>query len=346
MKYSLFDWCINQSTWKIYCPKCNNLINFKKDKSCFTLNNTKVDAAHLRCNTCDFEIDIDWLWYKVSTNETVKKLQSKVQNISYDKAWQWVNNYKYTNPTFKLCQNEEREKSQAEILQILNNNLPKKSAEFNGNVLFLGCNNNEEVFVFNHFNLKNIVCVDISKSILENAYLENHCALTKMLANNEVDVEHDFKIHYCEGFVDKLPKVLNCYKIENNNFTTTYPFTEKFELAFIFKVLQSSYFDKKTLIKSLKNIAKHLVCGATLLISLPKATVFIKENTTLTSLTKHPQNVIDFVAGIYDGEKSVNCIDKVNQIVAEIEKTKLYNNITIHKGTQNSYEYFISCTKK
>lgn len=328
----LFNWCANRKEWVVRCPKCGKPIDLT-DTRHYELNNSIVT---LKCgqgehDKCSFIMDIPWMWHKIHSAKVVKDLVYNIPHMDTRKAWIWVNEFKYTNPTYYLGQNEERGTCDS-LQRIPITNIIRRS----DNILIVGSNSNREIDSLKQLNYNKVVCLDISKKILD----YGQQMLKLRLAGENSDVFS--KIWYAEGFVEDLYDCeIEPYQ-ENN---TPYPDREvKFNLCVALKLFQSAYFTKDKMRKSLIGIAAKLHKDGYLIISIPKQTAYLSEE----------QNVIagqplflNRIMGIYNEATGFSIdVNKLELIKNEIMEIGLYDNVTVYYGDENSYEYFITCTKK
>lgn len=188
-KMSLFNWCKSQE-WVINCPKCGKEIKINEGDHF----RETASGATLKCGqevggeTCSFNIQIPWMWHKIHSSDIVKNLMYQIPNMDMKKAWAWANEIKYMNPTYFLGQVEERTHDNGQLKKIIGDNIRTVD-----NILVIGSNSNRELEILQDLTFKNIVCVDLSKAILEygckkvNAKLDLKTKKTILCSVNSVE---------------------------------------------------------------------------------------------------------------------------------------------------------------
>ena len=347
---NLFEWTKKHTDWQIVCPSCKAVINLDNppEQGLGLLKNK------LKCNhNCSFEIDTSWIWYKIKASSLVEQLLMRVPECKLEDAWEWVNIFKYNNPTYQISQKIEREEAAKELKSVLNAGGDKEN-ESSKNVLSIGCNSGEELRIFSNDkdtepavkNIKSIVCVDISKKILESAAKR---------VGSFFDESRYSKIFYCKAFVENLPSKLTCYQavapdqIEKGDklSSTTVEYTEKFDLVLALKLFQSSYFDEFKLRRALICIARQMNSGGRLIISFAKATEYISEDqeVELDSEGNIKKPAVNFVSGVYQPKGFTDSYEQLNKMVREVLFIGEYEDVSVYYGNEASYEYYISCKK-
>ena len=337
---NLFEWTKNNKNWHITCPLCGKPIVLNPPTNGLGLLKNKLKCSKL----CSFEIDTSWIWYKIKASQLVEQLLMRVPSFDLKKAWEWVNIFKYSNPTYQISQEVERKSSEQELKRILGN-----PNWIKGNVLSIGCNSGQELLVLSDYEyIDSIVCVDISKTILDSAIRKNHKILMEQHKSSK-----NFNVCYCESFAENLPDKLKCFKVEKsseNNYIRTdelFEYDKKFDLVLVLKLFQSSYFDVLKLRKTLIGISKQLGQGGRLIISLAKATGYISEDqdVEVDSNNEIRDPKVNFVSGLYQPKGFVDSLNKLNNIVQEVLFMGEYKDVSVYYGDEKSYEYYISCIK-
>ena len=337
---NLFEWTRNHPDWHIVCPICKKQIDLCSPVSGVGLSKNKLKCTH----QCSFEIDTNWIWYKIKASLLVEHLLMRVPNYTLKDAWEWVNIFKYNNPTYQISQEVERQSAEIELKHILD----ADTSWTHGNVLSVGCNSGQELFIFNNYSdIKSIVCVDISRTILECAVKKNHKAL---IAKHKSLAEPNklFNIYYCESFVENLPSQLECYEAEEDGLSSkTISYNNKFDLVLVLKLFQSSYFDEFKLRRSLICLARQMCSGGLLIISFAKATEYISEDQEITldsnGNIKNPK--INFVSGVYQPKGFTDSFEHLNRLVREVLFIGEFKDVSVYYGNDKSFEYYISCKK-
>lgn len=335
----LFEWTKNRQDWQVICPICKEKIVLNSGAAGGLLNN-KLKCTH----KCSFEIDTNWIWYKIKASQLVEQLLMRVPNYTPRDAWEWVNIFKYSNPTYQISQEVERKVAQNELKSILDVDTSWAS----GNVLSVGCNSGQELFVLDDYrNIKSIVCVDISKTILESAVKKNHQALIEKHMS-PTGRQNGFNIYYCESFVESLPSKLKCYLASDDKLSSdTTDYNDSFDLVLALKLFQSSYFDEFKLRRSLICLARQMRSGGRLVISFAKATEYISEDQEVevdnNGDVKDP--VVNFVSGVYQPKGFTDSFERLNQLVREVLFIGEFTDVSVYYGNDRSFEYYISCKK-
>lgn len=350
---SLFEWTKNSKDWEVNCPLCGKKINLNPGKGqCGGLSIEKLKCTN---DGCRFEVNTSWIWFKIKSSKLVDELLSKVPDYDIYKAWEWVNNFKYNNPTYQISEKNERNKSLSELSSIIT-----KTATWNndGKILCIGCNSGYELLALsssnNNGDIKTIVSVDVSKNILESGLKENYRVVKEKCGEK-------IEFLYCQSYVEKLEKSLKCFTVCSNGQSYSLSADANreygdcdFDLVLALKLFQSSYFeDISKLRQSLIRISEKMRSNATLIISIPKATCYIpQDQTCLVNNSSHKiegETKVNFISGIYqpngfvDGVDSLKFLDKLVQEVLFLGE---FINISVYYGNEKSYEYYITCKKR
>lgn len=298
---------IRKQTWPVICVR----IKCAKIKMVGSLSETE-DLVRLVCPNCGLRVDVPIEWYRMSSSKMLFHLLCSVNGITEAEARVWINNVKYTHPTYLLSQRIERDIAKSRFVEVIGKFIDIDSKKIEeAHIVSIGANNCIELESLPFkWEEENILAIDLSEGALQSAknkYPKIRCCQT-------------FAEDLSADSVDINGKSLG-YEIINNHF----------DICLALRIFQSSRFQLWSALTRIRDILKP---GGLLMISVPRQTVLLTGNV-------HP--------GIYqsDGRFEENKPKETVEMLAR-ELTSgswMYSNVTLAYGTRSDIEYYLLAKK-
>jgi SAM-dependent methyltransferase len=293
---------IGKSEWPIRClRKCAEPIGLLEQKN-------GVEAL---CPECAFRSPpIPYEWYKMSIRAAIHQLLETSPHVPEEQARSWINNTKYTHPTYWLAQQIERQVA-VQTLQGLLTCLVRPESQPAASVLCVGCNNADEMTTLPfRWDPERSLGVDVAAGALT-------VAQTRIpgLRCAEASAE-DFHPQTVDQFGRAVSDVYG-----------------SFDICLALRVFPVN---NLRLWAALSLIRDALRPGGWVVISIPKKTAFISGNI-------HP-GIWSSKSKCFTEERPKR---QVEGLAAELTSgSEMYQRVSVHYGTREDSEYYVCAQRR
>lgn len=266
------------------------------------------NGVNLACPSCGFRIEVPVDWYQMSSSKTLGHLLRNVAGVDESSARAWINNVKYTHPTYWVSQKEERKAARGRFREILSH-VAGAGGGYGGSgprIVTIGANNCLELADLPYkWSASDVLAVDLAEGALNVAGA----------AYPGLRTAKEFAESLCADTVDLRGK-----KLGNEAFGS-------FNLCLALRVLQSSRFQLWSALTRIRDVLRP---GGWLIASIPR-------KTSLPSGNLHPG--IYLSDGVFD-ERSPKAA--AEEIARELTSgSAMYDRVTLFYGSKDDVEHYV-----